>query len=45
MVEGYNPFNHVLFGRVASLIISEYCGMNRLTYDITSKRRGKIERE
>ena len=36
-------FNHAFLGRVASRIINECRGINRVTYDITSKPPGTIE--
>jgi len=39
------PFEHVFLGRVAARIINEVRGVNRVTYDITSKPPGTIEWE
>jgi GMP synthase (glutamine-hydrolysing) len=37
----YYPFEHAFLGRVANRIINEVRGINRVTYDITSKPPGK----
>ena len=39
------PFEHAFLGRVAARIINEVKGINRVTYDITSKPPGTIEWE
>jgi GMP synthase (glutamine-hydrolysing) len=41
----YCPFDHTSLGRVANRIINEARGLNRVTYDITSKPPGTIEWE
>jgi len=41
----YYPFPHEFLGRVATRIINEVKGINRVTYDITSKPPGTIEWE
>ena len=45
MTADYYPFDHAFLGRVASRIINEVRGINRVTYDITSKPPGTIEWE
>jgi hypothetical protein len=45
MTADYYPFEHAFLGRVASRIINECRGINRVTYDITSKPPGTIEWE
>src|SRR3954447_11725473 len=45
MTADYFPFDHAFLGRVAARIINECRGINRVTYDITSKPPGTIERE
>ena len=45
MTADYYPFNHSFLGRVATRIINEVRGINRVTYDITSKPPGTIEWE
>lgn len=45
MTADYYPFEHDFLGRVASRIINEVKGVNRVTYDITSKPPGTIEWE
>ena len=40
-----DPFEHAFQGRVANRIINEVRGINRVTYDITSKPPGTIEWE
>jgi hypothetical protein len=42
-LDRYYPFDHAFLGRVANRIINEVRGINRVTYDITSKPPGKIE--
>ena len=39
------PFVHDVLARVASRIVNEVRGINRVTYDITSKPPGTIEWE
>src|SRR5262249_40801235 len=41
----YFPFDRAFLGRVANRIINEVRGINRVTYDITSKPPGTIEWE
>jgi GMP synthase (glutamine-hydrolysing) len=43
MTADYFPFDHAFLGCVASRIINEVRGINRVTCDITSKPPGKIE--
>ena len=45
MTADYYPFEHDFLGRVATKIINEVKGINRVTYDITSKPPGTIEWE
>ncbi|SJZ61209.1 GMP synthase (glutamine-hydrolysing) [Enhydrobacter aerosaccus] len=45
MTADYYPFPHDFLGRVAARIINEVRGINRVTYDITSKPPGTIEWE
>ena len=45
MTADYFPFPHEFLGRVATRIINEVKGINRVTYDITSKPPGTIEWE
>jgi GMP synthase (glutamine-hydrolysing) len=45
MTADYYPFEHAFLGRVANRIINEVPGINRVTYDITSKPPGTIEWE
>jgi GMP synthase (glutamine-hydrolysing) len=45
MTADYYPFDHEFLGRVATRIINEVKGINRVTYDITSKPPGTIEWE
>ena len=45
MTADYYPFEHAFLGRVATRIINEVRGINRVTYDITSKPPGTIEWE
>src|SRR6478736_5967459 len=45
MTADFYPFEHAFLGRVAARIINECRGINRVTYDITSKPPGTIEWE
>ena len=45
MTADFYPFPHDFLGRVATRIINEVRGINRVTYDITSKPPGTIEWE
>ncbi len=45
MTADYYPFDHEFLGRTATRIINEVRGINRVTYDITSKPPGTIEWE
>ena len=45
MTADYYPFNHDFLSETASRIINEVKGINRVTYDITSKPPGTIEWE
>jgi GMP synthase (glutamine-hydrolysing) len=45
MTADYYPFTHEFLGRVSTRIINEVKGINRVTYDITSKPPGTIEWE
>ena len=45
MTADYFPFDHGFLGTVATRIINEVPGINRVTYDITSKPPGTIEWE
>lgn len=45
MTAEYYPFSHEFLGHVATRIINEVRGINRVTYDITSKPPGTIEWE
>jgi GMP synthase (glutamine-hydrolysing) len=45
MTADFYPFDMKFLGRVASRIINEVKGINRVTYDITSKPPGTIEWE
>ncbi|MFK7941135.1 MAG: glutamine-hydrolyzing GMP synthase [Roseovarius sp.] len=45
MTADYYPFGHDFLGETATRIINEVPGINRVTYDITSKPPGTIEWE
>ena len=45
MTADYFPFPHDMLGRVATRIINQVKGINRVVYDITSKPPGTIEWE
>ena len=45
MTADYYPFSHDFLGETATRIINEVKGINRVTYDITSKPQGTIEWE
>ncbi|MBF9047370.1 glutamine-hydrolyzing GMP synthase [Rhodobacterales bacterium LSUCC0031] len=45
MTADYYPFTHDFLGETATRIINEVKGINRVTYDITSKPPGTIEWE
>ena len=45
MTADFYPFPHDFLGRLATRIINEVRGINRVTYDITSKPPGTIEWE
>ena len=45
MTADFYPFDMAFLGRVASRIINEVRGINRVTYDVTSKPPGTIEWE
>jgi len=45
MTADYYPFEHGFLGRVATRIINEVRGINRVVYDVTSKPPGTIEWE
>ena len=45
MTADYYPFTHEFLGETATRIINEVRGINRVTYDITSKPPGTIEWE
>ncbi len=45
MTADYYPFSHAFLGETATRIINEVDGINRVTYDITSKPPGTIEWE
>jgi len=45
MTADYYPFEHEFLARICNRIINEVPGINRITYDITSKPPGTIEWE
>ncbi|MGB0498824.1 MAG: glutamine-hydrolyzing GMP synthase, partial [Rubricella sp.] len=45
MTADYYPFSHEFLGETANRIVGEVKGINRVTYDITSKPPGTIEWE
>ncbi|MGR3756250.1 MAG: glutamine-hydrolyzing GMP synthase [Tranquillimonas sp.] len=45
MTADYYPFTHQFLGETATRIINEVNGINRVTYDVTSKPPGTIEWE
>ncbi len=45
MTADYYPFTHEFLGETATRIINEVQGINRVTYDVTSKPPGTIEWE
>lgn len=45
MTADYYPFPHDMLGRIATRIINQVKGINRVVYDITSKPPGTIEWE
>ena len=45
MTADYYPYSHEFLGETATRIINEVAGINRVTYDITSKPPGTIEWE
>ena len=45
MTADFYPFDMAFIGRVATRIINEVKGVNRVVYDVTSKPPGTIEWE
>jgi GMP synthase (glutamine-hydrolysing) len=45
MTADYYPFTHAFLGETAGRIVGEVAGINRVTYDVTSKPPGTIEWE
>jgi GMP synthase (glutamine-hydrolysing) len=45
MAADFYPFDMRIFGMVATRIINEVKGVNRVVYDVTSKPPGTIEWE
>jgi GMP synthase (glutamine-hydrolysing) len=45
MTADFYPFDMAFLGRVATRIINEVKGVNRVVYDVTSKPPGTIEWE
>ncbi|MEO1793841.1 MAG: GMP synthase (glutamine-hydrolyzing), partial [Pseudomonadota bacterium] len=45
MTADYFPFQHDVLSRMATRIINEVDGINRVVYDVTSKPPGTIEWE
>ena len=45
MTADFYPFDGAFLGRVATRIINEVRGVNRVVYDVTSKPPGTIEWE
>ena len=45
MTADFYPFDAAFFGTVATRIINEVKGVNRVVYDVTSKPQGTIEWE
>ena len=45
MTAAYYPFSHEFLGQTSSRIVNEVNGINRVTYDITSKPPSTIEWE